>query len=335
MKIGDKVRMLSGTEEGIITKILTHGQVEIEIEDGFCLPVMASEVVLINKQEEKYFGKKSPILEEKEEKKSFFKPTKKVKKSTVGEGLYLAFTDFNDKLLNVYLINNLSYSMLVTVSEQLDNGDEKYLFSEQIDKDNAPKIHRLSREEFNNWKPLIIRAIFFNEGNYQPRETLYFQMGFNNTFFRIKRTAPVLEIESYLFRVEGREIQPDLPVEKLQVIDTQLLRERIIENSSKVSPYKTEAPPSEIDLHIEELSPDHYDVMTNEAIITMQLEHFEIYLDKALAANMDSIIFIHGIGTGKLRLEIHRRLSGHPHVKYYQDAYKDKFGYGATKAVFK
>jgi hypothetical protein len=335
MKIGDKVRMLTGTEEGIITKILQHGQVEIEIEDGFALPVMASEVVLINKQEEKYFGRKSPIVEEKEEKKSFLPPTKKVKKSTVGEGIYLAFTDFNDKLLNVYLVNNMSYSMLVTVSEQLDNGDEKHLFSEQIDKGNAPRIHRLSREEFNDWKPLIIKAIFFKEGNFQPKQTLYFQMGFNNTFFRIKRTAPVLERESYLFRVEGREIQPDLPIEKPQVIDVKSLRERIIENSSKVSPYKTEAPPYEIDLHIEELSPDHYDVMTNEAIITMQLEHFEIYLDRALAANMDSIIFIHGIGVGKLRQEIHKRLSGHSHVKYYQDAYKDKFGYGATKVVFK
>ena len=334
MKIGDKIRMLSGTEEGTITKILQYGQVEVEIEDGFRLPVMASEVVVISKQEEKYFGRKSPILEV-EEKKSFLEPTKKAKKSTVGEGIYLAFTDFNDKLLNVYLVNNLSYSMLVTVSEQLENGTEKHLFSELIDKSTAPRIHRLSREEFNNWKPLIIRAIFFKKGEFEPKQSLFFTMGFNSSFFRIKRTAPVLEIESYLFRVEGREIQPDLPTEKLQVIDAEQLRERIIENSSKVSPYKTEAPPSEIDLHIEVLSPDHYVVMTNEAIITMQLEHFEIYLDRALAANMDSIIFIHGIGVGKLRQEIHRRLSGHPHVKYYQDAYKDKFGYGATKAVFK
>ncbi|AFM06029.1 Smr domain-containing protein [Bernardetia litoralis DSM 6794] len=332
MKIGDKVRMLSGTEEGVITKILQNGQVEVEIEDGFALPVMAAEIVIIHKQEEKYFGKKSPVSIEEE--KPIFKPTKKVKKSTVGEGIYLAFTDFNDKLLNVYLINNLSYSMLVTVSEQLENGHEKHLFSEQIDKENAPRIHRLSREDFNDWKPLIIKAIFFKDGNFEPKETLIFTMGFNNSFFRIKRTAPVLERESYLFRVEGREVQPDLPTEKLEVIDVNSLRERIIENSSKVSPYKTETPPSEIDLHIEELSPDHYDVMTNEAIITMQLEHFELYLDKALASNMKSIIFIHGIGTGKLRLEIHRRLSQHPHVKYYQDAYKDKFGYGATKAVF-
>ena len=334
MKIGDKVRMLSGTEEGIITKILQNGQVEIEIEDGFALPVMANEVVLINKQEEKYFGKKSPVVEV-EERKPLFSPTKKVKKSTVGEGLYLAFTDFNDKLLNVYLVNNLSYSMLATVSEQLENGHEKHLFSEQIDKNNAPRIHRLSREEFNDWKPLLIKAIFFKDGNFEPKEMIYFQMGFNNSFFRIKRTAPVLERESYLFRVEGREIQPDLPIEKPQVIDVSSLRERIIENSSRVSPYKAEAPPSEIDLHIEELSPDHYDIMTNEAIITMQLEHFELYLDRALAANMESIIFIHGIGVGKLRQEIHKRLSGHPHVKYYQDAYKDKFGYGATKVVFK
>jgi len=173
MKIGDKVRMLSGTEEGVITKILQHGQVEIEIEDGFALPIMASEVVLINKQEEKYFGKKSPVSVVEEEKKPLFRPTKKAKKSTVGEGIYLAFTDFNDKLLNVYLVNNMAYSMLVTVSEQLENGHEKYLFSEQIDKKNAPRIHRLSREEFNDWKPLIIRAIFFKEGNFEPTNAVF------------------------------------------------------------------------------------------------------------------------------------------------------------------
>ena len=335
MKIGDKVRMLSGTEEGVITKILQHGQVEIEIEDGFCLPVMASEVVLIHKQEEKYFGKKSPVAVEEEVKKSFLETTRKTKKSIVGEGIYLAFTDFNDKLLNVYLINNLSYLMLVSVSEQLENGTEKHLFSEQIDTQHASKVHRLSREEFATWKPLVIRAIFFKKGEFKPKQTLFFQMGFSNSFFRVKRTAPVLETESYLFRVEGIEIQSDSEQEKMQVVDAESLRERIIENSSKVSPYKAEAPPSEIDLHIEVLSPDHYDVMTNEAIITMQLEQFEVYLDKALAANMESIIFIHGIGVGKLRQEIHKRLSKHPHVKYYQDAYKDKFGYGATKAVFK
>lgn len=333
MKIGDKVRMLSGTEEGIITKILPHGQVEVEIEEGFRLPVMAMEVVLINKQEEKYFGKKTSVVEEEE--KITLLPTKKTKKSTVGEGIYLAFTDFNDKLLNVHLINSLPYSMLVTVSEQLPNGKEKHLFAEQLDKETATRIHRLSREEFDKWNALIIRAIFFKKGEFEAKQTLFFKMGFNNSFFRVKRTAPILEKEAYLFRVEGREIKPDIEIEKLQVIDAEQLRERIIENSSKVSPYKTEAPPSEIDLHIEVLSPDHYDVMTNEAIINMQLEHFETYLDKALAANMESIIFIHGIGVGKLRHEIHTRLSQHPHVKYYQDAYKDKFGYGATKAVFK
>jgi dsDNA-specific endonuclease/ATPase MutS2 len=50
---------------------------------------------------------------------------------------------------------------------------------------------------------------------------------------------------------------------------------------------------------------------------------------------MDEIIFIHGVGNGTLRNELHKRLSGHKNVKYYEDAQKEKFGYGATKVKIK
>ena len=58
MNIGDKVRLLHGKEEGIITKLSSGGQVEIEIEDGFRIPALKSEVVVINEAEETYFDTK-------------------------------------------------------------------------------------------------------------------------------------------------------------------------------------------------------------------------------------------------------------------------------------
>ena len=56
MNIGDRVRVLHGTEEGIITKVIDNNTLEIEIEDGFCIPVLFSEVVLIESKEEKLFA---------------------------------------------------------------------------------------------------------------------------------------------------------------------------------------------------------------------------------------------------------------------------------------
>ncbi len=43
MRIGDKVRLLRGTEEGRIVKIKDNKIVEIEIEDGFIIPAMKNE----------------------------------------------------------------------------------------------------------------------------------------------------------------------------------------------------------------------------------------------------------------------------------------------------
>ena len=63
--------------------------------------------------------------------------------------------------------------------------------------------------------------------------------------------------------------------------------------------------------------------------------HFEQKLEQAVAVGADEITFIHGVGSGKLRQEVHRRLSQHPNVAYFKDAQKEKFGFGATLASLK
>ena len=55
MNVGDKVRMLRGKEEGIVTRIIDQKLIEIEIEDGFQIPVLKSEVVLVAQEEANFF----------------------------------------------------------------------------------------------------------------------------------------------------------------------------------------------------------------------------------------------------------------------------------------
>ena len=55
MRIGDRVRLLRGTEEGIIVNIKGDKIVEVEIEDGFIIPAMKNEVVVIDKKEAEEF----------------------------------------------------------------------------------------------------------------------------------------------------------------------------------------------------------------------------------------------------------------------------------------
>ena len=94
-----------------------------------------------------------------------------------------------------------------------------------------------------------------------------------------------------------------------------------------------EPPRSVIDLHIEKLSFD-WKRLTNFEILSLQLNTFEKYYNLALAHHQPNLIVIHGIGTGKLREEIHEILKSKKEVKSFVNQYHHNFGFGATEIFF-
>ena len=91
---------------------------------------------------------------------------------------------------------------------------------------------------------------------------------------------------------------------------------------------------SVLDLHIEKLV-DDWQQMSPLEKLTIQLRTFEKYLDLAIAHHLPSMIVIHGIGTGKLKEEIHELLKYRRDVKSFVNQYDPRFGYGATEVFFK
>lgn len=85
-------------------------------------------------------------------------------------------------------------------------------------------------------------------------------------------------------------------------------------------------PPYKVDLHIECLIEDYKNLSNAEKII-IQLEAFERNLSAAIAGDMFEITFIHGIGSGVLRQEIHKLLKHNKQIKSFADAQNDR---GAT-----
>ncbi len=74
--------------------------------------------------------------------------------------------------------------------------------------------------------------------------------------------------------------------------------------------------------------------MSNFEILTLQLQTLEKYLDLAVAHHQPSMIIIHGLGTGKLRDEIHEILRLRRDVKNFFNRYHPAYGYGATEVYF-
>jgi dsDNA-specific endonuclease/ATPase MutS2 len=91
---------------------------------------------------------------------------------------------------------------------------------------------------------------------------------------------------------------------------------------------------SVVDLHIEKLVEQHYK-MSNFEILTLQLKTFEKFYQLALANHLPQFIIIHGVGTGKLRNEIHELLRLKKEVKSYVNQYHHAYGFGATEIYFK
>ncbi len=87
---------------------------------------------------------------------------------------------------------------------------------------------------------------------------------------------------------------------------------------------------SVVDLHIEKVT-DDWQQLSNFEMLTLQLREFEKYLELAVAHRQASVIFIHGLGTGRLRDELHEQLRLKKEVKYFVNRYHPAYGYGATE----
>lgn len=320
MKIGDKVRMLRGSEEGVIIRFLEKDLIEVEIEDGFPIPVMRNEVVVVAKEEADYFQR-----EEQPKKTNEIPSREEMTKAKTDQGLYLAFVQFNDKQLTTYFINTTDFDLAYTLGEEA-NENFRGLLAGVLNPNNYVKVKDVLVSEFDQWPALVIQALYHRNGYFSLREPLIRKMKFKaSTFFKSQRRAPLLDKTAFLFQVDEGNIGG-------KPIDPEKIKERIYANTQEqdvANRITFSRPPAKVDLHIEQLT-KNYDTMNKNEMLELQLQTFEENLDKAIATGMDEITFIHGVGSGALKNAIHKKLSKMDNIKYFEDAMKEKFGYGAT-----
>ena len=71
--------------------------------------------------------------------------------------------------------------------------------------------------------------------------------------------------------------------------------------------------------------------MNNLQKLELQLSSFEKYYDQTVLHRQPMMIVVHGVGSGKLRNEIHDILRMKKEVKSFVNQYHPAFGYGATE----
>jgi hypothetical protein len=333
MNIGDKVRMLRAKEEGVITAFMPGNLVEIEIEDGFKIPVMRSELVLVSPLEaERLLPRRERITDQ----QRLVTPT-----VLSNQGIYLAFISQNDKELAAYLINNTDWELPFTVSEERGSVLSGVLVGVLRPKSEIKLNEYYSFATIDNWPTFVVQALWFRRGNVAGRSPLIHRVKVRaQTFYNHKATVPVLNKPGHLYQLDSntKEPTPAAPaVPRPKAISAEeLMREMLKPKNDAPTPtISFERPSSVVDLHIEALLPAGQGSRNTAELLDFQLKTFDKTLENAIATGMGEITFIHGAGSGKLRDELHRKLSKHPHVRFFEDAQKQKFGYGATKVTIK
>lgn len=324
LRIGDKVRFLNEVGEGTVSRIKDKHTVFVEMQDGFEIPFPVGQLVPIHT--ELLIDKDAENIELNHD-------------AHLTDAIYFVVEPDHDfpSLVNdykLYLFNASSFNLVYTYSIK----DEEY-------------FQTIKHGEVGLYQKVLLRQVklpFFKDYHYHKIECLLYK----NSFF--KAQSPITEIlhitpkglleskavkhDEFKFPVYGfllkdefisiTKAEPELnriDLEKLKSIREFKSREKI----SKSSREYLKSLEKEVDLHIEELV-ESTNGLSNFEMLNIQLERFEKELDAAIEKNMKKIIFIHGVGNGRLKQEIVSILKTTKGVSFHDASYKE-YGYGATQ----
>lgn len=130
---------------------------------------------------------------------------------------------------------------------------------------------------------------------------------------------------SDLVKIEGHISVTNYEVAKIKK-EKELPKRR---KAPTIKPKERSAPKMEVDLHIHQLVKSSKG-MSNYDMLNIQLDTAKRQLDFAIRKRIQRVVFIHGVGEGVLKEELHYLFKKYDNVEFY-DAEYQKYGLGATE----
>lgn len=335
-QIGDDIIVLHSNEEGKVIDLINDKMVMIEIR-GVKFPAYMDQIDF------PYFYRFSKKKTEEKKKPKLFiddipKEKPKPNQIKVADGVWLslvpkfALDDFNDEvveLLKIHLVNKTSHSFNFSYHQQFF-GEDAFGLQGEIMGFHDFYLHDISFASVNDSPSFYID---FSLANPDKKKAAHFEASLKlkskQVFQKIEalkeNNEPTLSyklFDEYPDKVEEEKFElSGLAAKGYKIYEANKIRQNL------------EPARSVVDLHIEKLS-NEWEGMGNFEILSIQLKEFEKWFDLAIAHRQPSLIVIHGVGTGKLKDEIHDILKSKKQVKYFVNQYDHRFGYGATEIFF-
>lgn len=344
--VGTKVRLIHTGDEGRVIGMLSNGMLNVHVlDDDMVIPISPEDLAPLT-VEKAPAPKASTTLPTTpgQSSKSPKGPDalKTYSKDAVShQGILIAFepvlnADATAEKYLVKLINDSSYDVLFQYSLLLEGVVEEKKNS-KLPAASLMHLGQLWYDELND-APEVLLAIWriTTDGTGGKQEKKIRLKA--KTFFKSTQVAPLLDKSVHLFPVfDTVDTKRRDAKENLQNYTKRLSRTKpqITYTGNKIEINTTAYAefPTEIDLHIEKLLPDSKK-LDKRAILRIQLEAFEKYVNQAIHLGIDRVFIIHGVGEGKLRNAIATRLIQLPEVVSFKNEFHPRYGFGATEVIF-
>jgi hypothetical protein len=363
LKPGDRVSFLNEKRDGVVKKILNNKLLLVAIEDGFEIPVMESDLVILMTNEERIQTKK-PQTEYQAKEDTIDTdadadfPQRRdlyVTASDSGKikaGLYIAFIPRDTKHIpssgfGVYLVNHLQYDCLFTYSLK-DAAQHIFVCKDfdRVDEESAILLDVIDITDLETWKDMAFQFLFYKPGSSATKAPLTVEVHIAPVKFYKEEHylfSQLLHIKCILVSAQSGKEQVVPEVWEEEKWENKIVEKPVgikvvghikdyLRMDSFPQKHIIEPGIAEVDLHIEELT-ENYTGMSNFELLNIQLNYFIKMMENAIAHKFRKIYFIHGVGNGKLKQEIIALLKKDYPSYIFADAPIKKYGMGATEVL--
>lgn len=331
---GDKVRFLNEVGQGEVLSVLSNGKVLVRTSEGFDIAFSPNELVLadISLLSER---QKSETTTNKRFENKKWEPLDRYTDFQIPQletALFfvseLLTANHNTPDFNFGLLNNTPYHLFISISKILSNQLCEPIKAYTLEPTAMGMFTTVKNQQLNELPSYRLDVVFFGKKNEQYPEPIC--LNFKPKAIKIITNELYKPLANYKGDFYTLKIyNPFKPSEKISLNEQSLKNQEI--NRPKQS--KNIVPDVvEVDLHIEKLNHD-YKTLSSAEILTFQLSVFRQKLEQAISNRCKKIIFIHGVGNGILRNEIHKILKEQYIDLKFRDASVLKYGYGATEVL--
>ena len=368
MKIGDKVRFLSDVGGGIVKGFQGKNIVLVEDEDGFDVPALISDVVVITTDDYNIakvdtMGRNtapasaaasqkpasSPVADDDEEidpadRPITYKPKPEERKDGDRLNVLLAFVpvepkEFSKTTFECYLVNDCNYFINYVYSSK-ENNTYKLRAQGTVAPNTKVFIEEIDHAMLNDMERVGVQLLAYKEDKpFLLKQPVCVDMRIDTTkFFKFHTFR-----ESIFFddpTLEYPVVKDDQPVRSVFVNPKELEKAMVEKNdNTRVAPQPARISKKanvreivEVDLHAHELLETTAGMSAGD-IMEYQLGVFRKTMEEHIRHKGQRIVFIHGKGEGALRSAILSELKHKYKNCTFQDASFQQYGFGATMVI--